>query len=101
MNRLQCSRCGNVAYGKGIPHVCAGCAADDFPIDLGPIDWRLFQVQRATLLSLIEDDRLSEMEHEHLKGIIAFTDHIIDVANEHEIDVPSLDEIVLDRLAEI
>lgn len=81
-----------MAYGKGSPHVCAGCAAVDFPIDLGPMDWRLFQIQRATLLALTEDDRLSKPEQAHLSGILA---------TEHELDVPSLDEIVLDRLAEL
>jgi len=74
-----------------------------FKIDLGPMDWRLFQIQRSVLIDLVFDreNRLTEEELTALEGILNLTDHIVDVANKRCCGVPDLREIVLDRLASI
>lgn len=70
-----------------------------FKVDLGPMDWRLFQRQRACLSELANSEHLSEEESEALQGIHNLLDHIVDEARRMGRNVPSLDEITLDRLA--
>jgi hypothetical protein len=73
----------------------------DFVIDLGPMDWNLFQRQRFTLMHLVDDKRLDDREAEHLMGLLHMTDYIVGVAQTEGRPVPDLDDIVLDQLAEI
>ena len=79
--------------------LCYECVK--FEIDLGPIDWRLFQRQRACLGELMVSDHLSEEEEEALQGIHNLLDHIVDEARRVGRNVPSLDDVVLDRLADV
>lgn len=98
----NCRSCGQFYeiqdWHPNLKFVCEDCL--DFDINLGVMDWRLLQMQRATLLALSTDDRLDEKEQEHIEGILSLTDHIIDTATSRGKKVPSLDEIVLDRLAD-
>jgi len=66
--------------------------SDSFNIDIGPMDWALFQQQRATLISLVlVTSPLSESQQDHLTGILHLTDHIIDTARDRGIDVPGME----------
>lgn len=47
-------------------------------VDLTPLDLDLFQEQRCTLRSLIEDERLDKETIHHLQGIESLLDHIYD-----------------------
>jgi len=58
-------------------------------------------MQRATLIALTMDDRLDSREQDHLTGLLNLTDHIIDMAKASGRDVPELDDLVLDQLAEL
>lgn len=79
---------------------CSDCL--DFDVNLGVMDWRLFQAQRAVLIELVDnkDGRLDGVEVEALKGVLILTDHIVSCAEEAGRRVPSLDEILLDRIAD-
>lgn len=98
----DCEECGgrfkwdDTAYHKHRTK-CIKCV--EFIIDLGPMDWRLFQCQRACLSELAASDRLSEEESEALQGIHNLLDHIVDEARRRARNVPSLDDVVLDRLS--
>jgi len=72
-----------------------------FKVKLNPMDWRLFQKQRAVLLALTTDERMSEGECEALEGLLALTDTIVDAGKEHGYQIPSLDEVLLDRMADL
>jgi hypothetical protein len=74
-----------------------------FKIDLGPMDWRLFQIQRSILINLVinNENNLTCEELSALEGILCLTDHIVDVAERRCCNIPDLNEIVLDRLASI
>lgn len=76
---------------------CSRCL--DFPVRLGRMDWNLFQRQRSVLIELASDERLTEQEQDYLTGLLHLTDHIIDTANYRGVMVPTLDEVILDRLA--
>lgn len=100
----DCEECGgrfkwdDTAYHKHRTK-CIKCV--EFIIDLGPMDWRLFQRQRHVLLRLTEDDRLDDLEQEYLTGLLHLTDHIHDTAKVMGRNIPSLDEIVLDLMADV
>lgn len=87
---------GDTAYHKHRTK-CIKCI--EFIIDLGPMDWRLFQQQRACLSELVNNEALSEEEQDALQGIHSLLDHIVDEARRMGRNVPSLDEVVLDRVA--
>jgi len=72
-------------------------------INLGTMDWRLFQRQRLTLINLTVDDRLDEVEQRSLVGILHLTDHIIDTAEEQGAPVPPLDDpsLTLESMADL
>jgi len=89
----------DLLWNKALSRVCWDCL--DFDINLGTMDWRLFQRQRAVLIGLTDSDRLTEEEQETLEGLLSLTDHIIDVARQRQKTVPSLEDVTLDRLADV